>query len=80
MIMAVGLYFSSTLGLTGMRNTIIVYAILWLIEKYHEIYFSLSKNIWLYMFSISLLTYYLALRINANPQFVVDMFKVDALY
>ena len=79
-IMLGGLYVSSTRGMTGMRNTIIVYGIIWLIEKYHEIYFALTKNIWLYMFSLSLLCYYLALRINSNPQFVVDMFKIDALY
>lgn len=74
-IMLAGLYFSSINDLSGMRNTIIVYGILWLIEKYHEIYFAVSSSIWFYLFSMSALLYYLALRINSNPEFVVDMFK-----
>ena len=77
LILAAGLFTSTTLSMDGLRNTIIVYGILWAIEKYHELFFALSKNVWIYVFTISALSYYLALKINSNPQFVIDMFKVE---
>ena len=59
----------------GLRNTAIVYMILWLIEKFHEVYFAFTDSIWLFIFTISALTGWGALEINKHPEFVVNMFK-----
>lgn len=73
--MVQGIAFGSIYSMEGLRNTAIVYMILWLIEKYHEIYFRYTESIWLFVFTISALACWGAFEINKHPQFVVDMFK-----
>ena len=64
-------------SMDGLKNTSIVYLILWSIEKYHEYYFNLTSNGWGFIFSMSALVYYLALWLNMHPEFVVSLFKAN---
>ena len=62
-------------SMEGLRNTTLIYLLLWGIEKYYELYFNMTQNAWGFMFSMSALVYYLALEINKHPEFVVSLFK-----
>ena len=74
-VYCMGIGFGAVYAMDGLRNTAIVYMILWVIEKYHEIYFKITSNIWFFIFTISSLVCWAALEINKHPEFVVDMFK-----
>jgi hypothetical protein len=77
LILVQGTYVSSVYSIEGLKNTTIVYMILWVIEKYFELYFMLSDNAWMFIFSMSVMVYYLALEANKHPEFVVSLFKSD---
>ena len=75
--MVQGIAFGSIYSMEGLKNTSIVYMILWVIEKYNELYFIATSNVWAFVFSISALLCWGALEINKHPEFVVQMFKSD---
>ena len=65
----------STYNMEGLRNTAIVYFFLWCGEKYTEIYFGITQEIWLFIFMTSVIMYYVALEVNKHPEFVVSIFQ-----
>jgi len=67
----------SMYGLDGMRNTALVYAVLWGLEKYSEFYFEFSRSPYLYIFSLSAFTYFSALYLNTHPEIIVSLFSPD---
>jgi hypothetical protein len=66
-ILGIFLAVSSIYNIEGLRNTTIVYIVLWGLEKYTEFYFSVIKNGWLFFFSFSVMAYFAALEIHKNP-------------
>ena len=70
-----GIGFGAVYAMDGLRNTAIVYFVLWVIEKYHELYFKITDNIWLFVFRLSAFVCWAALEINKHPEFIVEMFK-----
>ena len=72
-----GIGLGLTYSLTGLANTAIVYTILWGIEKFHEVYFKLFKSASVFIFFCCLGLYFIAMEINKNPQFIVNMFSSD---
>jgi len=74
-VYCMGILLGAVYVMDGLRNTAITYLILWVIEKYHEIYFKITKNYWLFVFTISAGVAWGALEINKHPEFVVNMFK-----
>ena len=59
-----GLAISSIYNIEGLRNTAIVYSVLWSIEKYHEIYYTYLKDAWIFIFTLSLMSYFIAIYIH----------------
>lgn len=57
----------STYNIEGLRNTAIVYTVLWGLEKYNEIYWRFTSNPWFFIFSLSAFIYYVALYLNMHP-------------
>ena len=72
--MVVGLLIGQVYVLQGMYNTCLTYLVLWLIEKYHEIFFQVSHNVVVFAFTIFGLMYWAALYLNQNPEFIVSLF------
>ena len=75
LVMAMGFGFGSINSMEGLKNTSIVYLLLWVIEKYHEAYMIVTENIWFFVFTISAFVCWGALEINKHPEFIVEMFK-----
>ena len=51
----------------GMKNTAIVFLILFLLERYTETHFDNDWNPWFYFFILSILLWRAALYLHANP-------------
>ncbi len=62
-----GLLLGSIFGMEGLRNTAIVYSVLYSLEKHHEIMYTISDSLWAYIFTASAIIYYVALEANKNP-------------
>jgi len=73
--MILSIYFGSVYSLDGMKNTAIVYLHLWSLEKFTEGYFELTDNGWPLALFVFCFIYYVAYKLNANPEFIVMMFK-----
>tara|TARA_B110000285_G_C14626514_1_gene381492 strand:+ start:303 stop:560 length:258 start_codon:yes stop_codon:yes gene_type:complete len=69
-----GLFIGQVYVLNGLYNTCVTYLVLWLIEKYAEIFFRVSYNLVVFAFTIFGLMYWIALTLNKHPEFVVSMF------
>ena len=72
--LVLGLFIGQVYVLDGLYNTCVTYSVLWLIEKYAEIFFRVSYNLVVSAFTIFGLMYWIALTLNKHPEFVVSMF------
>jgi len=57
----IGTGIGSVYSMDGIRNTSIVYWVLWSVEKYFEIYFIYSDSVWVFLFTMFVGIYYLSL-------------------
>ena len=73
-LLTAGIGVGSTYSMHGLINTAIVYSVLWGIEKYLEVYFATTDDMWVLIFSMSALFYYIALQINMHPEFLIALF------
>jgi hypothetical protein len=74
-IYGAGIGLGAVYSLDGIKNSGITYLVIWLIEKYQELYFLKIKSFWFFLFSVSAFTCWGAFKISRNPEFVVKMFK-----
>ena len=70
-----GIYFGFILELDGLRNTVLVYTILMAMSKLNEFYFTHIGEPVVYVFFTCAILYYIALKLNQNPEFIVSIFK-----
>jgi hypothetical protein len=75
LLITLGIALGSIFGLEGLRNTAIVYLILYCIEKYFWACDHFFDQLWVFVFSIAALVCWGAIEINKHPDFVVNMFK-----
>ena len=72
--LVLGLFIGQVYVLNGLYNTCLTYSVLWLIEKYAEMFSRVSNNLVVFAFTIFGLMYWIALTLNKHPEFVVSMF------
>lgn len=68
-------YVGRVYGLGGLANTTTTFFVLWVLEKAHELNDALELSGWFLVLGGSLVTYYSALWLHSNPEFVVSMFR-----
>eukprot|EP01125_Pyxidicula_operculata_P013287 TRINITY_DN4393_c0_g1_i3.p1 TRINITY_DN4393_c0_g1~~TRINITY_DN4393_c0_g1_i3.p1 ORF type:complete len:148 (-),score=14.05 TRINITY_DN4393_c0_g1_i3:39-482(-) len=69
------LFAGSVFSMVGMRNTAYTFTGMYIMEKFVEINLENQWNVWILMFSSSIVLYNVALYFHANPDFVVSMFS-----
>jgi len=62
-------------GLKGLANTSTTFLVLWMLEKSAELTDALNVSGWYVLLGGSIVTYYSALWLHANPSFVVSLFQ-----
>ena len=63
----------SVFGLEGMKNTALVYLVLYIMEKFHEI----KMNLMVEIFFFCLAVYFIALYLNTHPEVIISIFDQD---
>jgi len=71
------LYFGYTYSLDGLKNTSIVFLVLYLIEKYSDFHFVVEWRPEIFMFFISVFLYKAAMWLHNNREFVISLFDYD---
>uniref|UniRef100_A0A0G4I0G0 Uncharacterized protein n=1 Tax=Chromera velia CCMP2878 TaxID=1169474 RepID=A0A0G4I0G0_9ALVE len=61
------LFFGNVLGLEGLRNSALVFGVLWIVEKYCELHTKLKLNGWFLILSLSLVLWRGALWLHQHP-------------
>ena len=74
MYLVVGMGIGSVYSLDGIRNTAIVWTVLWMGAKSSDYYFRVFKSGWLYVFILSIIVYYTALYLHSHPEIIVSLF------
>ena len=76
-LLVLGIWAGSVYSMEGLKNTAIVYLVLYCIEKWYWVSEKLFDEIWVFVFTLAAFVCWAAIEINKHPEFVVDMFKTD---
>jgi len=76
-LLLIYLFFSYVYSINGMRNTAIVFSILYTVEKIIELNLRLNASIWFITLPLFVALYYASLYLHSNKEFVVSLFNYD---
>ena len=74
MTMIIGMGIGSVYSLNSMRNTFIVWIVLFCLMKAGEFLRKITQNVWCFIFIGSVITYFTALWLHTHPKFVISLF------